>query len=477
MRDHDAPLDILKPPTGEIVSVRDLFWPLCDILGLWALGPSWCDASDYGSQSKTRDDMGNWAMASFSHFSPKRTLTFSWTEKVPGSLCLNCHSKLPFSHHGGSHSKALHFQKGLAPGWQFIGHSTGESEWHQTPRHSLLKNRAFFGSHQTSCCITCWNNARLLTKSSGGGDLGRHPRQQRCKIIRFQWKLRWKRRISCEHGMNMDMRCVKIERSMRSIRLSVELLLMHNSSYQMLLLCYYVRPLTHILIPKSAACLCQYVFPNPTVQKISKNPFPNWNGQRGIHGYPGYPPFWDKPMASQLATKWPICCFGIVDAETHTQPIRSTEFSMANSDQSSLTCETLNEHLKFQRLVRPGCWNMLEYVGIVWENALLHHVRMQKNVLAMFGIPYSFPTKTGNDGLWSSWISPQCGLLRSAKKARQSKAHWHLEGLEGPARHIWKYPKHLTKLVHFGTAQKTHHLGHLLGQVFSMNQLGVTEWW
>lgn len=210
-------------------------------------------------------------MASFSHFSPKRTLTFSWTEKVSGSLCLNCHSKLPFSHHGGSHSKALHFQKGLAPGWQFIGHSTGESEWHQTPRHSLLKNRAFFGSHQTSCCITFWNNARLLTKSSGGGDLGRHPRQQRCKIIRFQWKLRWKRRISCEHGMNMDMRCVKIERSMRSIRLSLELLLMHNSSYQMLLL---RQAINHILIPKSAACLCQYVFPNPTVQKISKKRFP-----------------------------------------------------------------------------------------------------------------------------------------------------------------------------------------------------------
>ena len=230
-------------------------------------------------------------MASFSHFSPKRTLTFSWTEKVSGSLCLNCHSKLPFSHHGGSHSKALHFQKGLAPGWQFIGHSTGESAWHQTPRHSLLKNRAFFGSHQTSCCITFWNNASLLTKSSGGGDLGRHPRQQRCKIIRFQWKLRWKRRISCEHGMNMDMRCVKIERSMRSIRLSLELLLMHNSSYQMLLL---RQAINHILIPKSAACLCQYVFPNPTVQKISKKTFPNWNGQRGIHGYPGYPPFWDS---------------------------------------------------------------------------------------------------------------------------------------------------------------------------------------
>lgn len=54
---HDAPLDILKPPTGEIVSVRDLFWSLCDILGLWALGPSWCDASDY--------DMGNGKFQSF----------------------------------------------------------------------------------------------------------------------------------------------------------------------------------------------------------------------------------------------------------------------------------------------------------------------------------------------------------------------------------------------------------------------------
>lgn len=323
----------------------------------------------------------------------------------------------------------------------------GHSSWiRMTPNtnshrcHSLLQKKSFLQLASKKLLLeTCWNNARLLTKSSGGGDLGRLEDtrdtpcfSQRCKIIRFQWKLRWKRRISCEHGMNMDTRCVKIERSMRSIRLSLELLLMHNSSYQMLLLCQAIH---HILItPKSAACLCQCIFflQIPRFKKYvsqlkwpTRYPWISWISWISS----------DKPMASQLATKWPICCFGIVDAETHAQPIRSTEFSMSYSDQSSLTCETLwTSEIKW--LVRPGCWNMLEYVNWnIWENALLHHVRMQKNVLSMFGIPYSFPRKTGHDGLWSSWISPQ-GLLRSAKKARQSKAHWHhLEGLEGPARH------------------------------------------